>query len=47
MDSASVKQAVNLQAGTNVIVKGVCTGFNADELVGSDVVLNRCVQIEK
>lgn len=36
----------SLQLGTVVIIKGVCTGFNADELLGSDVILNRCV-IEK
>ena len=42
MDSSHNMEAANLQSGKSITVKGVCTGFNADELVGSDVILNRC-----
>ncbi len=38
----------NLQINTPLTVKGICTGFNADELgLGSDVLLNRCIIIQK
>ncbi len=44
MDTAFVKVISRLNPGTPVIIKGNCTGYNADELgIGSDVVLNRCV----
>lgn len=43
MDSLYQQQAATLSAGSLVIMKGACTGFNADELLGSDVILNRCV----
>lgn len=38
----------NLQINIPITVKGICTGFNADELgIGSDVLLNRCIIIQK
>ena len=43
MDSIHQTEAGKLVAGKQVIVKGACTGFNADELLGSDVILNRSV----
>lgn len=43
MDSVHVKEVSSIKEGIEVIVKGACTGFNADELLGSDVILNRCV----
>lgn len=43
MDSLHQQAAANLTAGVFVTVKGSCTGFNADDLLGSDVILNRCV----
>jgi uncharacterized protein (DUF1330 family) len=46
MDSVHVKQVIKVKEGNEVTVKGACTGFNSDELLGSDVILNRCV-IEK
>lgn len=46
MDSLFRQQAKGLIKGNLVTVKGACTGFNADDLLGSDVILNRCV-IEK
>ncbi|HET9058161.1 MAG TPA: hypothetical protein VFN30_15050 [Chitinophagaceae bacterium] len=42
MDMLHQKQATILTTGTIVTIKGICTGFNPDELLGSDVVLNRC-----
>jgi hypothetical protein len=43
MESMEASQAVALQKGNPVAVKGVFAGFNADELLGSDVILIRCV----
>jgi len=43
MDSVHQKDVALLFEGKMVTVKGACTGFNADELLGSDVILNRCV----
>jgi DNA polymerase II small subunit/DNA polymerase delta subunit B len=43
MDSVHVKDILMVKEGSVVTVKGACTGFNADELLGSDVILNRCV----
>lgn len=43
MDTAHLAEAAGVQEGQAVTVKGACTGFNQDELLGSDVVLNRCV----
>lgn len=46
MDSTHQGDLDGLTAGSSIIIKGACAGFNADELLGSDVILNRCV-IEK
>jgi hypothetical protein len=43
MDSLYSDQAKSLSAGQPVIIKGVCTGFNEDELLGSDIILNRSI----
>lgn len=43
MDTARLATVAGVQEGQPVTVKGACTGFNQDELLGSDVVLNRCV----
>lgn len=43
MDSTHHDEVASLPAGTFITIKGACTGFNADELLGSDVILNRCV----
>ena len=43
MDSAHQQNVLSVNQGDQVSVKGACTGFNADELLGSDVILNRCV----
>jgi hypothetical protein len=47
MDSVHVKDIAGIKEGSSVTVKGACTGFNADELLGSDVILNRCVIEER
>jgi hypothetical protein len=43
MDSSHLKEVTGVKAGTDITVKGACTGFTADESLGSDVILNRCV----
>ena len=43
MDSTYNLEVKGLQKGAKATVKGVCAGFNADELLGSDVILVRCV----
>lgn len=44
MDSVHNNEAAALKKGDKVAVKGICTGFNADELgLGSDVILYRAV----
>jgi len=43
MDSVHVKDIAGVKEGNDITVKGACTGFTTDELLGSDVILNRCV----
>lgn len=43
MDSIHQLDVSSLPEGSLVTLKGACTGFNADELLGSDVILNRAV----
>ena len=47
MDANHQSAAALLQLRRNVIIKGICTGYNADDLLGSDVILNRCIIEEK
>lgn len=42
MDSSHNPEAANLISNKEIRIKGICTGFNADEMLGSDVILNRC-----
>ncbi len=42
IDSASSNNASELIKGSVVIIKGICSGYNADELLGSDLILVRC-----
>ena len=44
LENSSVP-AKHLKKGDVIIVKGNCTGFNADELLGTDVILNRVIVI--
>jgi hypothetical protein len=43
MDSLHQQDVASIPAGSIITMKGACTGFNKDELLGSDVILNRCV----
>ena len=47
MDSSFNRQSFSLEKGSPVVIKGICTGYNADELLGSDVLLNRCVIVNR
>jgi len=48
MDTVHQKDAAILTPGSSATVRGYCTGFNKDDLgLGSDVILNRCVIIQK
>lgn len=44
IDSTESSMASVLQKNDTVTIKGICTGYNADELgLGSDLILNRCI----
>ncbi len=45
LDSSHQSEAMTLQTGQMVSVKGICSGYNQDELLGSDVILIRCVPV--
>ncbi len=48
VDSAFNKEAHNLSVGSTVVIRGICTGYNADDLgLGSDIILNRSISINK
>ena len=47
IDSMYTNRAASIKAGMNVMVKGNCTGYNEDELLGLDIIVNRCVIEEK
>ncbi len=47
IDSTQAQTATLLQTNSRITVKGICTGYNADELgLGSDVILNKCIIIK-
>lgn len=43
MDSTFAPDKYAIRKGGPVQIKGRCTGFTADELLGADLILNRCV----
>lgn len=43
IDSLHSKDVMEVKKGTTLAVKGICSGFNADEMLGSDVILIRSV----
>jgi hypothetical protein len=43
MNASHQEEVAKLSQGSKATLKGACTGFNANDLLGSDVVLNRCV----
>lgn len=47
MDSVHNNEAASLHRGSQARIRGICSGFNADELLGSDVILVRCALISK
>ncbi len=47
MDSIHNNEAATVKPGSMIGMKGICSGFNADELLGSDVILVRCVIDQK
>ncbi|MGZ5134545.1 MAG: OB-fold protein [Flavitalea sp.] len=42
VDSMYSGRAASLKPGTTITVKGSCTGYIKDELLGLDVIINRC-----
>jgi hypothetical protein len=47
MDSLHNHEAVPVKKGDRLSMKGICAGFNADEMLGSDVILVRCAVYSK
>lgn len=43
VDSMYTNLATSVKPGMKIKVKGNCTGYNEDELLGLDVIVNRCV----
>ena len=44
MDTTHLADIASVKEGQAVKIKGVCTGYTADEMgLGADVILNRCV----
>ncbi len=43
IDSSHNAAIKSLTKGNEVAIKGICTGYNADELLGSDIILVRSV----
>jgi hypothetical protein len=42
IDSVCTNKAASLAKGQKLVLKGICSGYNADELLGSDLFLVRC-----
>jgi len=47
MDSSFQNKSISIDIGSPATIKGICTGYNADELLGSDVLMNRCVVVNR
>ncbi|NJO25892.1 MAG: hypothetical protein HC867_09260 [Bacteroidia bacterium] len=43
IDSVHKQEISTVKQWDNITVKGICAGFKADDLLGSDVLLVRCV----
>lgn len=43
IDSVYSGNAASVKPGGEVKIKGNCTGYNKDELLGLDIILNRCL----
>lgn len=46
MDSIGFADIGSLQVGSFTKIKGNCTGYNEDDLLGSDVILNPCIVVK-
>jgi putative nucleic acid binding protein len=47
MDTSHTQNLALIKPGNQVTIRAACTGFNSDELLGSDVILNRAVVVNK
>jgi hypothetical protein len=48
VDTTQQADAAGIQNNSSATIRGVCTGFNKDEMgLGSDIILNRCVLLKK
>ena len=47
MDANHALNLALIKMGTPITIRAACTGFNSDELLGSDVILNRGVIVNK
>jgi len=48
IDSLHNNEVASLSASKEVSIKGICTGYSADELgIGADLLLNRCIVVRK
>lgn len=47
MDSRTTVNYEGIQPGSKVTIKGVCNGYQADELLGTDVKMNYCVLVNE
>lgn len=45
LDSVHQSAVMRTRVGQTATVKGVCSGYNQDELLGSDVILIRCALV--
>lgn len=46
IDSIYSTTVSSVKAGMKASVKGTCTGYNEDELLGLDVIVNRCLIVK-
>lgn len=47
IDSTATQTALSIQSNTKITIKGICIGYNADELgIGADILFNRCIIIQ-
>lgn len=46
IDSMYSAAAASIKRGMILKVKGNCTGFNEDELLGLDIIFNRCIIVD-
>lgn len=48
MDSSFKTTTTPINIGSDISIKGICTGYQADDMgLGADIILNRCITIEK